>query len=322
MQTRRTFLFDGLVGLATFTVSGGLVTAGKKQVEKRVKDFNERRNTTSQEPKHPEVALKEHSISINHVTDFALGGVLGIAVKKVIEKSIKLNGASKQLSLTVGKLQQLENDDLPGIERTLKEFVRNEGIRHEARNNGNLVESIQGLLNAILIHVDSQNRSVRPFLDELQKLRIAIARPFTEQLQDATKMDAAVKEAIVQALKGDGLITYLETIIVNALKNSGADKIIGKNTISSLEERDLISDDGVAALKQAVIGVFKSPSFLEALNYSLCTNVTEYDTADKLMKVLLRRFKISLQDNDPDLIVLKSAIGEALKNGKPAKTTE
>lgn len=316
MQTRRAFLFNGLTNLAIFTASGGLVTTGKTQVEKRVKDFNERRNITNQEPEHPA------GLFINHVTDFALGGVLGIAVKKAIEKSIKLNGVNKQLSLTVGKLQKLENNDLPGIERTLKEFVRSEEIRYEARTNGNLVESIQDLLNAILIHVDSQNRSVKPFLDELQKLRIAIAQPFTEQLQDPSNMDAAVKEAIVQALKGDGLIAYLETTIVNALKNSGADKVMGKNAVSSLEERDLISDDGVAALKQAMIEVFKSPSFAEALNYSLCTNVTEYDTADKLMKALLRRFKISLQDNDPDLIALKDAIGEALKNGSPPKATE
>ncbi len=319
MQIRRVFVLNGLVNLAIFAASGGLVTAGKEQIERGVKNYNERRTTTKQEPKHTEVVLKEPvelPININYVTDFAIGGLLGIAVKKVIEKNIKLNVVNKRLSSTISKLQKLENDDLPGIERTLQEFVRSEGIRYEARQNGNLIESIQDLLNAILIHVDSQNRSVKPFLDELQKLRIAIAQPFTEQLQDDSNIDAAVREAIVQSLKGNDLIKYLETTIVNALRNSGADKIIGKNTVSSLEKKDLINDDGVTALKQAMLEVFKSPSFIEALNYSLCANVTEYDTADKLMRALLHRFKISLQDNDPDLIALKDAIGEALKNRK------
>lgn len=42
---------------------------------------------------------------------------------------------------------------------------------------------------------------------------------------------------------------------------------------------DLISDDGVTALKQTVADIFKSRPFVEALTYAISSEITEYDTA-------------------------------------------
>lgn len=324
MQTRRAFLFNGVTNFATFVAGGSLVVAGKEKVKEVVKNYNEDLNVEklqAQESENLAIVPKEHTsrvglpnITVNHATDFTLGGVLGLAVKKVIMGSIKLKRVNKELSSTVSKLQQLEKNDLPGIEKTLQEFVRNEGIRYEASKDSNIVESIQHLLGAILIHISSHNKAVQPFLEELQKLRIAFSQPFTEQLQSGGDVSAATKGAVIEVLRSDKLTEYLVTVVVRALQNSGAGEKIGKNTVDSLAQKDLISDDGVIALKQTITSVFKSNSFLEALTYAISTEITEYDTADRLVKALLRKFKNGLQDNDPDLVALRNALATALKS--------
>ncbi len=323
MQTRRVFLFNGLVNLATFTVSGSLVMAGKEHIKEEVKP-NE--GPGQQESENPALIPKKHSDkvrlpsnTVNHAADFALGGTLGLVVKKVIEKSTKLNRVNKELSSIISKLQKLENNDLPGIERTLKEFVEKEGIRYETRNSSNSIGSIVSLLDAILIHVNSYKKATQPYLEELQKLRIAFAGPFIEQLQNVGNVDAATREAAIQVLRSDKLIEYLATTIVNALQSTGAGNGIGINIASSLEGKDLLSNDAVIALKQVVIEVMRSNQVREALGYSIGANITEYDVAERLMETLLHRYKISLQDDDPDLIALKKAIAEALKKEDVSK---
>lgn len=303
MQTRRVFLFDGLINLAVFATSGGLVMVGKEKVEKIIQPQKQDADT----PGLP-------ANTINHATDFALGGVLGIALRKVIEKSINLNRLNKELSSVVSKLQQLENNDLVGIERTLQAFVHGKGIKYEVNKDSNIVESIQGLVGAILIHVDSHNKAVQPFLEELQKLRNAVAQPFIEQLQSGGEVNTATKEAVIQVLRSKKLTEYLETIIVNALNKSGAGEEISKNTVNSIAKKDLISTDGDIALKQTITKILSSDQFREALAYTTCNAVTEYDIVDKLAEALSDEFRICLKNNDLGLTALKNALSDALSH--------
>ena len=221
---------------------------------------------------------------------------------------------NKELSTTVSKLQQLEKNDLPGIEETLKEFIRNNGIRYAANKDSNLVESILGLVSAISIHVSSQNRSVQPFLDELQRLRTAFSQPFIERLQYGSDIDTATNQAVIQVLRSDKLVQYLETIVVNALQSSGAGEKIGKNTVDSLSQKDLLDDSGTAAFKQTLAETLKSKPVREALEYAVGNEMTEYGITTRIVKVLMHQFKTGLQDSDPELIAFKNALAEALKS--------
>ncbi len=303
MQTRRVFL-SGLINLATFATSGGLVVAGK-----------EKGKVVLQEPENPAIVLKEAPDTVNspvitfdRASDFTLGGVLGVAVKKVIEKSIKLKQVNKELSATVSKLQKLEKNDLPGIKKTLEEFIEKEGIRYEANRDSNLAESILGLINAISIHVSSQNKSVKPFLEELQKLREAMAVPFTKQLQSGGEVDAATKGVVIEVLRGKKLTEYLETTVVNALKDSGVGDKIGKHTVNSLARVDLISDEGEVALRQTITKILGEPRFVEALTYTACYGVTEYGIVDDLIEALTKKFRTCLQDDDVEAALKKTLI--------------
>ena len=281
ITTRRTFLLNGFINLATFTTGGTLLVVGKKKVGALFK------GSSTQEPG-----------AINDAADVVIGGVLGLAVKNIIETNIKLSLINKELSTTVSKLQKLESADLPGIKKTLEEFIKKEGIRYEANENADLSQVIAGLLNAILIYVDSQ----KPFFDELKKLNTAFAQPFSHRLEQSVDMDSATQEAMMQVLRNDKLIEYLVTVVINELKSSGSSDEIGRNTIESLKNKDLVSPEGVAAFKQTVAEVFGRDSFKDALEYAVNAEVVEYDVADRLIKTLFRKLKISLSDTDPDVI--------------------
>lgn len=308
MQTSKALLFNGLANVAIFAASGGLTTITLNEVGDVVNKYD-RKTITSSEGTN----ISSLPISINHVTNFFLGGALGLALKILIEKSKKLKNVNNELSSTISKLQKLESNDLPVIEKILKDFTQKEGIRYEAHHNSNPAESIISLLDAILIHVNSSKEATRPYLEELQKLRATFAGPFIEQLQNDDNVDIATRDAAVQVLRSDKLIEYLTTTIVNALEKTGAGNRIGINVANSLEGKDLLSNEAVIALKQAVIEVMRSNEVKEALDYSVGANITEYDVAERLMEILLDKYKASLQADDPDLVELKNAIAKALK---------
>ena len=310
MQTRRTFLLNSLTNLATFTVGGGLIIAGKEQI----KEIATKLENPTTIPKEPTDKTTLPTITINHTTDFALGGVLGLAVKKVAVEIIKSKQLNKELSSTVKKLQQLENTDLPGIKKALQEFVGNEDIKYEINKDSDLVQSILGLVDAISIHVNAHNKTIQPFLEELQKLRTALSQPFTEQLQRGGDVDIATKEAVIQVLRSDKFTECLETTVINALQKSGVGDDIGKHTASSLAQKDLVSDDGVIALQQTIVEVFRSRPFMEALSYAISAEITEYDIADRLMDTLLYKLKNSVQDDDADLVAFKNSLADVLRS--------
>ncbi|MBI1858196.1 MAG: hypothetical protein HYR97_03680, partial [Candidatus Melainabacteria bacterium] len=111
MQTRRVFLCN-VLDFATVALSGTLVTIGKDQINRAA------REEESKQSENPVVVPIKHTdkvglpaITVNHATDFALGGALGLMIKKVIEKSTKLSKVNRELSFVIGKLQKLENDD-------------------------------------------------------------------------------------------------------------------------------------------------------------------------------------------------------------------
>ena len=302
MQARRAFLFKAALNSAAIATGGSLVVAGKEQVKEKI---------DKQAPKEP---------PIGQAIDFAFGGTLGFVTKTAIQQSIGLIGlkrVNKKLASAVSELQKLEKNDLPGIERTLKDFVAKEGIIYKPNQDCNLTESITGLLNAILIHVNARSKAVQPFLEELQGLREAIAQPFTKQLQSGGDVDAATRDAVIQVLRSKRLTEYLITVIVNALNASGAGEKIGTNTVNSLAKEDLISDDAVVALRETVVKVLKSEQFVEALQSSTSNVVFEYDIADKLAKAIARKFKTSL--NGMVLPALKEALNKAIDNSEVAK---
>lgn len=305
MQLKRVFLSNVLINLAIFAAGGSLVTAGKEQV-KHLEGLQEPKRDTSK------VALP--AITINHTIDFALGGALGITILKVIAGSIKLKRIKKELSSTISKLQQLETNDLPGIKNALEEFVRSEGIRYEASENLSLTESTLHLIDTVSTHVSSHNKAIQPFLEELQKLRAAFAQPFIDQLQQGGDVDAATKDAVMQVLRSVRLTEYLETVVLNALQESGAGEKIGANTISSLIQKDLVGDGGVVVLRETIADVFKSKQIIEALAYAIGNQITEYNTADIIVRSLMRRSKDTSQNSDPDLVALRSALANAINS--------
>lgn len=317
MQTRRAFL-STVADLATFAVGGSLVSIGKDQISKDNQARNIANKGTEKQELENTNKIKPHVVTVNRATDFAIGGVLGITVKKAVEKSTRLNRVNKELSVTISKLQKLENDDLPGIEKTLKEFAQKEGIIHETASS-NVAGSITSLLDAILIHIKSYKEASQRYLEELQKLRTALSGPFIEQLRNDSNADAATKEAVVKALSSDKLTDYLGTAIVNALEKTGAGNRISTKIATSLEGQDLLSTDAIVALKQVVIEVMKSTEIKEAFQYAVGTNITEYDIAERLMRILLNKYKLSLQKDDPDLIALKDAIAKALQKEDVSK---
>ena len=298
MQTRRAFLVNGAVNLIAVAVGGTLVVTAKEQVKEKI------------DKQIPEVPKKP---TISQATDFALGGTLGFITKKVIEKSIGLKRVNKELTSTVSKLQKLEKNDLTGIEKTLQEFVRNEGIRYEANKDNNLIDSITGLLNAILIHVNAQ----KPYLEGLQKLGDAFAQPCAEVLLHDGNIDNAIQTANNEAFRGSRLAHYIEDIIIRAFERNGIGEEIGRRTVDSLAEtvkECTISDDIVIAFKQTITEALQSRPFIEAVTYAMSAGMTEYDIAYKLVRHLLQKFKISLKSNDPDIIALKDTIAESIKS--------
>ena len=301
MQTRRVFLFNGLTNLATFAASGGLVAVGNEKAKEII--VVEERPAPSGSP----------VITFDRASNFTLGGVLGVAVKKVIEKSIKSKQLNKELSATVSKLQKLEKNDLPGIKSTLEEFVEKEGIQYHPNKDGDLVESILGLINAISIHVSSQNKSVQPFLEELQKLREAMAGPFTQQLQSGDNIDAALRQARLDVLRTEKLKDYLATTIVNALESSGVGDKIGKHTVDSLAKVDLISDEGEVALRQTITEIIRSKPFIDALAYTACYGVSEYGIVDDFIEALTKKIRTCLQDEDVEA-ALKKTLTDAISD--------
>ena len=307
MQTRRAFLFNGLVNIAAFATGGTLAVNGKKQFKKAVKSLE---GSQGHDTENPVTVPKESTVDA--AADFVIGGVLGLVAKIAIEKSIELKHTNKGLSAVVSKLQQLDKNDLPGIERTLQEFVRKEDIRYETNKDSDRIKSISGLLEAILIHVDSQKKAVQPFLDELKMLRGAITEPFIRQSQSV--VDQAIKEASVESFKGENLKKYLGTTIINALQSSGAGEKIGKNAANYLEGINLVSEDGVTAAKLAVTEALGSDEIREAFKYGMSNEITEFDIAGRLMRALVHKYKISLQDDDPDLVAFKHKLAEAFES--------
>lgn len=309
MRTRRAFLVD----VATFFTCGGLVAAGKKGVKEAAKKLEEPK---SAEPENHPIVQNQTSLPVTiveHAADFTLGGILGVAVKKIITQNIRLKGVNRERASILSKLQQLENTDLPGIEKILQEFVRSEGIRYEANNESNRVQSILRLLDVILVHVSSQSKATKPFLEELTRLREALAPHFVEQLKSGGDVNVATQEAVIQVLKSKELTNYLVGIVIQALESSGAGQKIGENTVKSFTKQDLVNEDGVIALRQTIVSVFQSNTFMEALAYAIGAEVTECDTGHRLVNALVRKFKDStVQDNDPDLIALRNAFAQAL----------
>lgn len=297
--TRRDFFVKGSINLAAIAAGGSLVTVAKEQIKEKF------------DKQAPEAT------PVNQVTDFTIGGALGLTLKKVVEKSIQLKHLNKELSSTVSKLQKLEKTDLPGVERTLKDFVEKEGIiRYESNNNP--VESILGLLNAVLIHADSQ----KPYLDELKKLRTVFAEPFANKLEHGGDLNTAMNEAMIHFLRSNKLTEYMVTVIINALNASGAGEKIGGNTIDSLVKENLVSRDGVAAFKETVTKALGSDSTKEALEYAISAEIIELRTAGRIMNSLLRKYKTGLKDNDPDMVALKGLFAKALTNATvPAELT-
>lgn len=318
MATRRAFLFNSLANLATFAASGSLVTVGKGRVNEVIHNYNQ------EVPPHPTNVQKKSEEPQkqgleNPAIDFTLGGGLGVAIKKVVEKSIKLKRVNKELSSIVSRLQQLKDNDLAGMKEILQRFVNEEGIRYEANKDNDLIGSIRGLLDAILIHVTSQKKAVQPFLQELQELRKAIAPPFIKQLENGDT-NAVIQQAGIEALRSGKLTEYLGTIVINALESDGAGKRIGKNIADSLEKRNLVSDDGVVALRQILIDIFKSKPFVTALTEASSIAVGEYGVADKLVDALVERFlDIRIREDDTNLVALKDALKKALESDNVAE---
>ncbi len=321
MKTRRAFLFNGAVNLAAILAGGSLVLNGKEQFKKAVK------NLEGQQEHVPEnLQAESKKYTIDDGADFAVGGTLGFITKKNIEAKIELRQKSKEsdrvneeLISLASKLQKLEKTDLPGIERILKEFIRKEGITYEADNNADSVTSIRNLFGAILIHVDAYKKAVQSFLEELKMLRGAIVDPFTKQLQN-TAVDAAAQELFINVLRGDKLVECVRTFVIKALHSDATGEKIGKKTVSCLADINPISEAGVVAFKKAVTDILESSPFKEALSETMCTAIIEYNIADKLVSALISKFKISIKDNDPDLIALKNALAESIKCEKASST--
>ncbi len=318
MQTRRAFLFNSAANVITFAASGSLVITGKEKAQEAIKNYKQERTP-------PEVGLP--IITVNHTADFALGGVLGLAIKKIVEQkmklsqeSIKLKQLNKELSSTVSKLQKLEDDDLPSIEKILEEIVRKKIIPYEVNKNSNTTESILGLLNAIFIYTDSQEKAVQPFIEEVQKLREAFTQPFTKQLQSDTDIDAVIKEAKIEALRTEKLIQYISTVTIKALDRDGSGEKMGKKLADSLLKQDLVNDAVITALRQTLIDVIKSSPFITAFTEAISTAVTEYGTAYKLVDSIVEEFQDSkIPDDDPCLLALKNGLKNALESDDVSK---
>ena len=113
MQTRRVFLVKSVTNLAAFAAGGSLVIAGREQARQAIKNYNQDENTTenannSKESENLAVVPKEATdkvglpvFTIDHATDFAIGGVLGVSVKKIITSSLKLKQVNKELASTL-----------------------------------------------------------------------------------------------------------------------------------------------------------------------------------------------------------------------------
>lgn len=333
MQTRRSFLYSGAVNLATFAVGGSLVVAGKEQAKQAVRNYNQNKtenlnaDNSNRQNNDEELAVVSKDatdkvglpvVTVNHATDFALGGLLGIGVKKVVTSSIKLKRLNKELSSTVKELQQLEDEDLPKVENTLRTFVTREGIHYDSRNDNSLVESIRGLLDAILIHINSHKKASQDFIDELQKLREVVAEPLVKQLSHAgeTSTDSAAKEALIQVLRSSKLTQYLETTVVNALENNeDASTRIGENIVNSLAEKDLVSDEGVNAIKQTLNEALTSESVSEKLSTVVSNAISESDFAESLINAIAEKLKgLPIQDGDSALTAFKNALKNALES--------
>ncbi len=316
MQSRRVFLINSAANLTAFATGGTLTMFGKKELKQAVQDepaevINDQKQSSKSE--------NPRTVFANNAADFTLGGTLGILIKKVIEKSISLKRLNRDLSSVISKLQNLEKNDLPAIENALQIFVRSEGI-NELPVSDDTVKSIQGLINAISIHVSSQSRAIQPFLVELQKLRVAMTQPFIEQLQSGGDINTATKGAVFEALRSNKLTEYLETTIVNALHNTGAGERIGKNTVESISKKDLVDEDGYVALRQTVTGILKGEEFTKAMSYATASAVTEYGIVDKLADALSDEFKVSLKDNEAAMTALKEALNKALGSNNVSAT--
>lgn len=300
IQTRRAFLSNLLAVLA----GGGLTVGGKKQLKRVVE---ESQGSQEHHPDSSATVPKQHTIE--DAADFTIGGTLGFAVKKAVDKSIDLKHTEEVLSYVTRKLQNLKELDLPCIERTLREFVRKEGIpyREVDNNPDNPTTSIKNLLDAILIYADAQ----KPYLDELRKLRVALTQSLLEQLQHNGDI---AKESIIQALGTKEFTEYISTLFINALKADGTGEQIFQDIVESIKGKDLLDDKGINALRQTVTDAFGSKSVLDALAYALSAVMIEYNMTDKLAKIYLRKLRGCLQDNDPDMAALKNLLVEALKS--------
>lgn len=337
LYTRRAFLGD----LVTGATSGILIMAGVELAEDAVKKSNQNRNPAPKEelqrkeeenlaivPKEYTDKVRLPIIKVSHAAGFTLGGGLGVAAKKIIEAKIKLkqkdkelDRVNKELLATISELQKLEKTDLPGIERILKEFIRKEGIIYEADNDVSLVTSIRGLSGAILIYVDAHKKAVQPFLEEWQKLRDAIAGPFIEQLKRGVAIDAT--ETNRRVVTSDKIIAIIVDAVAVALKNDHVNAILGKNLAYSIAEQDLLSGDGIIALKESVAKILRGDPFTEALTDTACTAINEYDIVDKLANAIGNQFEVILQDNASSLVDLKDKLNLALEDsGVPKELAE
>src|SRR3989338_1813590 len=297
--TRRAF-FERIVDLAAIAAGGSLVINGKKQL-KRLQEHI---------PENP-IPVPE-KFTIEDAVDVTLGGTLGFVTKKMIEKNINLKHTNETLSTVVSKLQKLEESDLPNIEGTLKEFIKKEDIAYTANSDSDLVISIRNLLDAILIHIDAHKKAAQPYLEELQKLRAALTQSLIEQLQHNSG-DIA-KEGIIQASRTKEFTEYISTLFINALKADGIGEQIFKDIAKSIKGKDLLSAEGLAALRKSVADASGSKPVLEAATSALSSEIIEYNIIDRIVKIYLRKLKGSLQDNDPDIVAFKNLLIKASNN--------
>ncbi len=339
MQTRRSFLYSGAINLATFAVGGSLVVAGKEQAKQAIRNYNRKE---TEEPNAGDQARQKHDedlavvskdatdkvglpvVTVNHATDFALGGLLGIGVKKIVTSSVRLKRLNGELSSTVKELQQLEDEDLPKVEKTLRTFITREGIHYNSNNDDSLVESIRGSLDAILTHINSHKKASQGFIDELQKLREVVAEPLVKQLSHAgeSSADSAAKEALIQVLRSNKLTQYLETIVVNALENNeDAGVKIGTNIVNSLAEKDLISDEAISAIKQTLNGALTSESVSENLGNAINEAINKSSIAEDLVSALETKLNgIAIPDGDSALTALRNALRKTLESDDFSET--
>ncbi len=329
MQTRRNFIVSGITNLTTFVMGGGLLAYGRENARHAVKNHNQGDIPNIDPQQEDNVILPKEitntiglpAITIDHAIDFASGGVLGVAATKIISSSFKLQKTNRELASNIKRIQQLEKKDLPGVEKTLREFVEKEGIayceegvRTSRNKEDDLVEDIHNLLYVTLKHIDTEKKAVQPFIEELKAIRKTLAEPIVEQLTRAGSDGSIGRAAFIEVLRTNKLIEYWTSIILEALENNSTGRKIAKNTVGSLVGKDLVGEAGVSAVKQTVTNIFQGNNFSQKLDEAMSSTVGDTGFADGLLNTVGERLKNKgVKEDDPNVLALEGAVTNSLQ---------